>query len=106
MNSGACKSELAYVGRLGKMIIPVLVADNVNINLLSPPLNEIQVTDYRRTDKAAAFALVKSITTAPVAAPLPDPLPTPPSVPVSYLIGLQERVDTSDSRLASLGETA
>src|SRR5262249_16624767 len=69
-DSEACKSELGYVAQLGKTILPVLVADGVNVNLLSPPLNEIQVTDYRRCDKEAAFALVKAIHTAPAAAPL------------------------------------
>ena len=64
-DSEACKSELGYVVQLGKPILPVLVSDGINTNLLSPPLNEIQVTDYRRRDKEAAFALVKSINMAP-----------------------------------------
>src|SRR5688572_13031072 len=80
--SEACRSELAYVQRLSKAILPVLVADGINLNLLPAPINEIQVTDYRRCDKGAAFALVKSINTAPSAPPLPDPLPPPPRVPV------------------------
>ena len=95
-DSEACRSELGYVVQLGKTILPVLVADGINLNLLPPPLNEIQVTDYRRRDKEAAFALVKSINTAPSSPPLPDPLPTPPHVPVSYLSNLQERIDSSD----------
>jgi hypothetical protein len=95
-NSEACKSELGYVVQLGKPILPVLVSDGININLLSHPLNEIQVTDYRQRDKEAAFALVKSINTAPPTAPLPDPLPTPPRVPVSYLSNLKERIDCTE----------
>lgn len=95
-DSEACKSELGYVVQLGKPILPVLVSDGINTNLLSPPLNEIQVTDYRRRDKEAAFALVKSINMAPPTAPLPDPLPTPPHVPISYLSTLKERVDSSE----------
>jgi TIR domain len=91
--SEACRSELAYVGHFGKPVLPVLVADGINLNLLPPPINEIQVTDYRRRDKEAAFALIKSISTAPGAPPLPDPLPTPPKVPVSYLSTLKERID-------------
>ena len=53
-DSEACKSELAYAFRLGKAILPVLVADGINVNLLPAPLNEIQVTDYRGRDKGAA----------------------------------------------------
>ena len=91
--SEACRSELAYVGHFGKPVLPVLVGDGINLNLLPPPINEIQVTDYRRRDKEAAVALIKSISTAPGAPPLPDPLPPPPKVPVSYLSTLKERID-------------
>jgi hypothetical protein len=97
LDSEACKGELGYAAQLGKTILPLLVADGINVNLLSPPLNEIQVTDYRRCDKEAAFALVKAIHTAPAAAPLPDPSPTPPPVPVSYLTSLKEQIETSDT---------
>src|SRR5574337_369255 len=95
-DSEACKSELDYAMQLSKPILPVLVSEGVNINLLPPPLNEIQVTDYRRRDKGAAFALVKSINTTPPTPPLPDPLPTPPRVPVSYLSNLKERIDSTE----------
>jgi hypothetical protein len=93
--SEACRSELAYVQHLSKAILPVLVADGINLNLLPAPLNEIQVADYRRCDKEAAFALVKSINTAPASPALPDPLPAPPPVPVSYLSNLKERIDST-----------
>lgn len=95
-DSEACKSELDYVVQLGKPILPVLVSEGININLLSPPLNEIQVTDYRGRDKEAAFALLKSINTAPASVRLPDPLPPPPRVPVSYLSTLKDRIDSDD----------
>ncbi len=94
-SSEACRSELAYVQQLSKTILPVLVADGINLNLLPAPINEIQVTDYRRCDKDAAFALVRSINMAPNAPPLPDPLPAPPRVPVSYLSTLKERIDSA-----------
>jgi len=91
--SEACRSELTYVVGLGKPILPVLVSDGINLNLLSAPLNEIQVTDYRLRDKGAAFAIMRAINATPAAPPLPDPLPTAPPVPVSYLGTLKERVD-------------
>jgi hypothetical protein len=95
-DSEACKSELSYAVHLGKAILPVLVADGINLNLLSAPLNEIQVTDYRGRDKGAAFALIRCIHTAPPNPPMPDPLPTPPRVPISYLSTLTERIDSSE----------
>lgn len=94
--SEACKEELKYVGQLGKPILPVLISDGINLSLLPPPLNEIQVTDYRQRDKAATLALFKAINTSPVAPPLPDPLPTPPKVPVSYLNHLKVRLDNPE----------
>jgi hypothetical protein len=96
-DSEACRSELDYVVKLGKPILPVLVSDGINLNLLSPPLNGIQVTDYRRRDKEAAFGLVKSINATPSTAPLPDPLPAPPRVPISYLSNLKERIDSTEA---------
>ena len=95
-DSDACRSELGYVVQLGKPILPVLVSEGINLNLLSPPLNEIQVTDYRRRDKEAAFALLKSIHMAPPTPLLPDPLPSPPQVPISYLSTLKDRIDSKD----------
>lgn len=91
--SEACRSELAYVCGLCKPILPVLVADGINLNLLSAPLHEIQVTDYRARDKGAAFALLKALNATPACPALPDPLPPPPAVPVSYLGTLKERID-------------
>jgi hypothetical protein len=95
LDSEACKSELAYVSKLGKPILPVLVAEGVNVNLLSHPLAEIQVTDCRGGDKQAVFALMKSIFATNDAPPLPDPLPDAPPVPLSYISNLSERIDSS-----------
>ena len=93
-DSEACQSELAYVVELGKPILPVLVSDGVHLSLLSAPLNELQVTDYRLRDKAAAFALLKAINSAPAAPELPEPLPVPPQVPLSYLGALKDRIES------------
>jgi len=95
--SEACRSELAYGLGLAKPILPVLVADGIKMNLLSAPLAEIQITDYRLRDKGAAFAVLKAINAAADAPALPDPLPAPPPVPVSYLGTLKDRIDTSVS---------
>jgi hypothetical protein len=83
LESEACKSELSYVMQLGKAILPVIVADGVNLNLLPHPLSEIQATDCRG-DLKSVLALVASINSAPDCPALPDPLPTPPQVPRSY----------------------
>jgi ribosomal protein L40E len=95
LDSEACKSELGYVAKLGKPILPVMVADGVNCNLLSHPLAEIQVTDCRGGEKQVVLALMKSIFATSDAPPLPDPLPEPPPVPMSYMSNLSERIDSS-----------
>jgi hypothetical protein len=107
--SEACKSELQYVAKLGKTILPVLISDRININLLPAPLNQIQITDCRRGDSESVLALIKSIYSASPAPPLPDPLPSPPPVPVSYLSTLKERIDsrepmTSENQITLLFE--
>jgi len=94
--SEACKSELGYVVQLGKPILPVLISDGINLNLLSHPLNEIQITDCRSGDKESVFALVKSIYSTPPAPALPDPLPAAPQVPISYLSNLKDRIEATE----------
>jgi TIR domain-containing protein/zinc ribbon protein len=95
-DSEACKGELSYVVQLGKPILPVLVSEGININLLSPPLSEIQITDYRKRDMEAAFAVLKAINLAPPTPALPEPLPATPPVPVSYLSTLKDRIDCAE----------
>lgn len=94
--SEACKSELGYVVQLGKPILPVLVADGINLNLLPHPLNEIQITDCRGGDKETVFALVKAIYATPPAPALPDSLPSSPPVPISYLSNLNDRIESAE----------
>jgi hypothetical protein len=94
--SEACRSELKYVTQLKKPILPVLVSDGINLNLLSAPLNEIQVTDYRKRDKGATLALFKSINTTPPGPALPDPLPAPPPVPISYYSNLKDQIESPE----------
>ena len=91
--SEACRSELDYVVKLGKPILPVQVSDNIRLSLMSAPLAEIQVTNYVQRDKAAAFSLLKAINSTPEPPPMPDPLPSPPPVPISYLSELKDRIE-------------
>ncbi len=92
LNSVACKREFGYAGELGKFVVPVLVADEVSINLLPPELSRIQHVDYRRQDREGAISLARALNKVPPPEPLPDPLPPPPEVPTSYLGSISRRI--------------
>ena len=94
IDSEACRSELSYAVALGKPALPVLIAENVQMQNLASPLSELQAVDYRRPDITAALLLIKAINTSP-ASRLPNPLPAPPAAPVSYLGGLSDKIDAS-----------
>lgn len=94
LSSVACMREYSYASALGKPILPVLLSDDVAINLLPPALAQIQVVDYRGLDRGAALRLARAFQVLPPVGPLPDPLPATPDVPLSYLSGLAEQVAT------------
>ncbi|MCL6257467.1 toll/interleukin-1 receptor domain-containing protein [Aquiflexum sp. TKW24L] len=95
-NSQACRSELSYVAKLGRTILPILISDGININLMSAPLNQIQIIDIRHKEKEATLVILKSILSAPEKSPLPDTLPDPPPIPISYLSTLKEKIDSNE----------
>ena len=97
LNSTACKRECGYAKDLGKPILPVLVSEGVSTNLLPPALSQIQFVDYRKQDRNAAIRLARALADIPPPEPLPSPLPPPPAVPISYLGGLSEKVESASS---------
>ena len=97
LDSHACKLEYTYASSLGKILLPVVVADGVSMNLLPPVLSKIQHMDYRVQDKKTAFTFVKTFQKLPPSKKLPDPLPAPPEVPISYLGNLNEQIETAST---------
>ena len=95
LESHACRKELDYAKRLNREILPILMAEEVNVSLLPRCLAEIQYVDYRRQDRQTAFALIRSINRMPAPAPLPDPLPEAPAAPGSHLGEMKERIDST-----------
>lgn len=93
LESTACKREFGYAAKLGKPILPVLIADGVSIEVLPPALSEIQFVDYRKQDRVAGLSLARAFAKLRPAKPMPDPLPEPPAAPISYLGSLTEQVD-------------
>jgi len=93
LQSQACRLERAYAMALDKNIVPILIADDVNMDLLPPDLARIQLVDYRLADKQALVRLLRTLTRLPDPRPLPSPLPPPPAIPLSYLSGLRMRIE-------------
>ncbi len=96
LDSEACRRECAYAVELGKPVLPVIIADGVSPGLLPPGLSQIQLLDYRKRDRDAAFALARAFSQLPPAAALPDPLPEPPERPVSAMDALNAMVVSPD----------
>ncbi|WP_075187741.1 TIR domain-containing protein [Teredinibacter haidensis] len=97
LESTACRSELKYAFELNKRILPVLLADDVNLGLLPKALSEFQVVKYLRDDKHSLAALIKAIHNIPPAGALPETPPVRPEVPISYLVTVKERIDSSET---------
>lgn len=94
LTSTACIREYEYAAELGKPILPIRVSDDVSPDLLPKSLLEIQFVDYRKGIAGAGIELASALAKVRNPAPLPDPLPPPPEVPISYIGGLSQRVDS------------
>lgn len=95
LTSPACKREYRYAADLGKPILPILIAEGVSLQTLPSKLSQIHYVDYRKRDTAAALKLAGALNAVPPAPALPNPLPDPPAVPVSYLSGLADQIDSN-----------
>jgi len=93
LRSKACRAELDYAHRLGRMLLPVSI-DHVIDQLLPPYLAETQ-----RVDGADVVQLARALLALPSPPPLPEPLPAPPSVPLSYLDELADSLNNEDLAL-------
>jgi hypothetical protein len=94
LESRPCQFEYTYANALRKPIIPVMLESGINYNLLPIILQERQIVDYTRQDKAAFKTLSNAIKNLPAPLPLPDPLPEPPPVPISPLAPLKTQIDS------------
>lgn len=96
LESEACSREYTYAYRLGKNILPVMVADVDTINLLPKELKTVQYIDYRAADKHAFMRLVAALDSLPESSFLPEVMPEEPEVPVSYIDELYSDIRSSE----------
>ena len=92
LKSQACNCECTYANEVLRPILPIVVDENISIELLPSLLCKIQYISYKIQDRETLFALINSIKDIPPAQPLPDPLPQPPEVPMSYLASITEQL--------------
>lgn len=107
LESDACQREVDYARRLGKPVLPVMVAP-VDAALLPSDLVSEQFVDFTHPSYETAFMLAGAISRLPKAPPVPEVLPEPPPVPMSYLNEISGRVYggqvlTMDEQLAIVG---
>ena len=93
--SKACGLELGYAHDLGKIILPVLITENVSMNLFPDTVSTKQYVDYRVPDKSSTIKLSNALNSLPSPPPLPQPLPEPREVPLSYLDKLKDEIKTT-----------
>jgi hypothetical protein len=99
LDSYPCQLEFRYAHQLGKNILPVMIADGVQMELVAPELTVIQFVDYRVPDRQSAFRLMNAIMYLPPPKSLPDPLPDLPAAPISYLGSLNEQITAAQLSL-------
>ena len=97
LESVACNAERAYASALNKIILPLLISEGVNVELLPRELARIHYVDCRSDDKESLKALYKALSALPYPYPrLPQPLPQRPDLPLSYLAVLKEQVESTE----------
>lgn len=93
IESYPCQLEYTYANALRRHIIPVLLADGVNYNLLPVVLQERQIINYTDRSIDSYKRLASAIRNQPPVPPIPDPLPDAPSVPISPLAQVKTQID-------------
>lgn len=93
LDSSVCVLEYQYASNLEKHTVPILVGEDVSLNLLPPILAKTHFIDYRNNGKQAFSALIRTMSTLPQTKPLPEPLPIPPEVPISYLSRIGQEIE-------------
>lgn len=96
-DSIACRREYSYADALGKPVLPIIVAEGVSTNTLPSKLSQLQCVDYRQRNHKTLLRLARALSAISATKPLPNPLPTPPPAPISYLVSLNERIETRET---------
>ncbi|WP_434620599.1 TIR domain-containing protein [Arthrobacter sp. A5] len=91
LESEAAASERDYARRLGKPLIPVIIAP-VMSDLLPPDIASLQFIDFTNVGPMTGFYLASALSALRPTPPLPDPLPPPPRVPVTYMAGIADKL--------------
>jgi hypothetical protein len=90
VKSDAAARERWYAQRLGKPLVPVMVAE-VEVMDLPAEFAGMPIVDLAN-NPLALIQLDKALSELRPAPPLPTPLPSPPEAPASYLVELRHKI--------------
>ncbi len=98
LQSGACRSELAYAVALGAPIIPVMVRDT-DVQLAPDPIGTTQYVDLRQRTPESVTALAVAVLQKGKAERVrpSGPPPEPPPPPIVDLAPLKDRLASTDT---------
>jgi len=96
LKSKACKLEQEYARKLNKTILPILIEEIEELELIDPFIQTIQYVKFLDNNFGSRKALADSITKIHPSPPLPDLLPTPPSVPISILSFIANEIENEE----------
>jgi len=94
IDSYPCQLEYTYANALQKPILPVVLSEGINYNLLPVILQERQIVNYSKRDIDTYKKLASAIRSLPPTPPLPVPLPAPPAIPLSPLAPIRSAIDS------------
>ena len=92
LKENGCYRTFDFAHQLNKRILPILVAHDIDDDLLPTEIQELKIIDYTLADDESLESLKQALDHLPSEKPLPNPLPTPPPAPLSKLGGLQTQV--------------
>ncbi len=95
LESAACLAEMQYAAGMGKPVVPLRCADDVDMELSPEPLPFLQWVPFTNGDKEELKALLKSVNGSRPG-PVPDELPEEPPVPMSYLVAFKHEIETGE----------
>jgi TIR domain len=96
IKSEACSLELRYAIATGRLVFPIAITTHVDTKLLPDEIASLQILPYADPTIETSIALTRHFDLMPLAPELPTPRPPRPSAPISYIVGLRDRIKSTE----------